>query len=76
MLQLTQSEAQAEALLITVRPIHAAITQTDVRPSLTTNTHVNVRPGRAATTQIDSGPVISQIQTTQMVPNGSESSKQ
>ena len=64
-----QSKAHIEAQAVTVRPVHAAITQTDFRPSLTTNTQVNVRAGRAAVTQTDTGPVISQSQTTQMFPN-------
>lgn len=52
-----------------VPQMDAAITQTEVRPSLTTNTQVNVTPGRAATTQTDSSPVISQTHITSMVPN-------
>lgn len=39
------------------------------RASLTIDTQVNVRPGQPATTQTGTGPVKSQTQTTQMVPN-------
>lgn len=64
-----QSKTHIEVQAVTARPAHATMTQTDVRPSLTTNTQMNVGSGPAATTQTDTGPVTSQAQAAQMVPN-------
>lgn len=55
-----QRKTHIEAKAVSRRPVHAAITQTHIRPSLPTSHQVNVRPKWAATTQTDACPVISQ----------------